>query len=188
MTEQEFIHQFCRPLAAPAAMSTLTNQQPATAAVLVPVVKRNCLTLLFTERAHHLRHHPGQICFPGGKHDVDDPSLYATALREAQEEVGILANKVTIVGELPILTSSSGFAIKPMVGLVEPKQYWHANEDEVADVFEVPVSHFLQQNNYHIQYIYRKKQRHQVCFVPWNNRLIWGITGNIVYQLKHYLS
>ena len=150
MQQHEFIEAFrqIRPVITPlTAPFCNTNQQ---AAVLIPVVIRPKLTLLFTKRAHHLRHHPGQICFPGGKHDTRDHSMKSTAIRECCEEVNMQPDNINIIGSLPSVHASSGFTVHPIIGLIVPPQQWEYNKQEVDEVFEVPVSHFLQQKHYQL--------------------------------------
>ena len=113
------------------------NVRPA--AVLIPIVCRAEPTLLLTRRADSLRKHAGQVAFPGGKTDAEDGSAIVTALREAQEEVAIPPNAVTVLGQMAPLDSSTGFQVTPIVGLIPPDVQFHANEGEVADVFEMPL-------------------------------------------------
>jgi 8-oxo-dGTP pyrophosphatase MutT (NUDIX family) len=118
----------------------LPDRQSAAAAVLVPLVLREGgLTLLLTQRGQHLSNHSGQIAFPGGRMDASDPDVVHTALREAQEEVGLAPSFVEVLGTLPIYVTGSAFIITPVVALVQPGFQLQPNPHEVADVFEVPL-------------------------------------------------
>lgn len=157
------------------------------AAILIPVMCRDNLTILLTRRARHLHHHPGQISFPGGRHETADSSLIDTALREAQEEIALEPNHVTVLGQLPASTTISGFSVTPVVAMISPNAVLEPDHSEVDEVFEVPVSHFLQKDNFMLTTVYRQNQQHEVCFVPYNQYQIWGITAGILYQLRDYM-
>ena len=117
--------------------------------MLIPLIDYgNSLKLLLTERAHHLKHHPGQISFPGGAVDNTDNSFFDTALREAQEEVGLPSSHVEVVGMLPKYRTISGYEIAPVVGFVNPKFTPVIDKNEVENAFEVPLSHVLDRKNH----------------------------------------
>lgn len=186
MTPEHFSSRFClfnlqntKPLTRFVANSTTQN-----AAVLVPVIKRPTgLTILFTQRAKHMRHHPGQISFPGGKEDPDDNSLTFTALRETFEEVGIDKNKITTLGWLPIFQTISNFSLHPLVGLIEDISYLTLNPEEVDNAFEVPLEYFINRKNHHIIKPSMNNIKHSVHFMPYQGKLIWGATAAIIDQL-----
>lgn len=189
MNEQEFLKRFSRMCPPPKPLSVPLKGTPVGAAVLVPVIKRgSSLHLIMTRRALHLRHHPGQICFPGGKIDSNDSCHIATALRECKEEIGLEPDDVRVIGTLPNVPSISGFMVKPVVAIVNPGNPWQLAPDEVSEVFEVPVIHFLQHKHFQILDFYRQTAKHQVCFAPYQDYFIWGITAAICYQLHHYLA
>lgn len=153
------------------------------AAVLIPVVDRPEPTVLLTKRATHLVDHPGQISFPGGKIDAADPSPTDTALREAEEEIGLDRNFVEPLGFLDIYATTFGFRIVPVVARVRPGFALHINKAEVDDAFEVPLAFLMNPLNH---------QRHSRDFsgiartfyaVPFGERYIWGITAGIVRRL-----
>ena len=116
---------------------------PARAAVLIPLVMRDELTLLLTLRSDNLSTHSGQVAFPGGRTDDTDSDAVHTALREAQEEIDLSAEHVEVLGTLPIYTTGSAFIITPVVALVRPGFALRPNPGEVADVFEVPLSYLM---------------------------------------------
>ncbi len=164
------------------------------AAVLVPLVMRDEPTVLLTERTAHLSTHSGQIAFPGGKSDEDDADAAATALREAEEEVGLAHNFVHVLGTLPVYVTGSSFIITPVVALVQPGFAINPNANEVADVFEVPLSFLMDPANH---------QRHQIDLngmlrewfsMPYNepgrdqSRFIWGATAGMLRNLYRFLA
>ncbi|WP_354623809.1 CoA pyrophosphatase [Psychromonas sp. MME2] len=122
----------------------------------------------------HLRHHPGQISFPGGKHEASDNSLLDTALRETEEEIGILQGQVDIFGRLPSLSTISGFTINPYLGFIDSDYQLSIDKQEVRSVFEVPLSYLLDSKNFHKQHLVANKQRHYTFCIRYQNRLIWG--------------
>lgn len=119
------------------------DRQPAPAAVLLPLVMRDELTLLLTERSTHLSTHSGQIAFPGGRIDETDQDAVDTALREAQEEIALPRHHVEVLGTLPTYVTGSAFIITPVVALVKPGFQLQPNPGEVADVFEVPLGYLM---------------------------------------------
>ena len=119
------------------------DRQPALAAVLVPLVMREQLTLLLTQRTTNLSTHSGQIAFPGGRTDATDIDAVDTALREATEEIGLARHHVEVLGTLPTYVTGTAYIITPVVALVQPGFNVQANPDEVADVFEVPLAYLM---------------------------------------------
>lgn len=161
---------------------------PRKAAVLVPVVPRDGeATVLFTQRAPHLRDHSGQIAFPGGKIDPSDPSPLAAALREADEEIGLKAHGVRPLGYLDAYLSGTGFLVTPVVGLVAPPVRLALNAREVSEAFEVPLS-FLMNPDMHELHTreWRGRQRRYYA-IPFGERYIWGVTAGIVRNLYERL-
>ena len=141
------------------------------------------LQVLLTRRASHLKHHPSQVSFPGGKVELTDTDLVHTALREAQEEIGLDPKTVTIIGQLPSYEVISGFQVTPIVAMIDSLQPYQKDENEVDEIFHVPLHHFLQNENHHIIDSYRNGNHHQVHFYPYRHYNIWGATAAMLKDL-----
>ncbi len=157
------------------------------AAVLVPIVRRADPTVLFTLRTEHLARHAGQISFPGGRLNQDDISLSVTALRETQEETGIDPGLVDILGFLDPYETGTGFAILPVIGLLEEGFSLRPNPQEVAEIFEVPLAFFLDPAN--CQRGTGTWQGHARLFhaFRYKQHYIWGSTAAIIVSLRDRL-
>ena len=181
MQASEFRLRFSLQTAATADAIAATDKHQA--AVLVPVIDYgNKLQVLFTQRALHLRHHPGQISFPGGRIEAGENSFTA-ALREAHEEIGLAPSAVELLGTLPLQSTSTGFTIQPWVGLLKPQQSWILQADEVAGIFEVPLTHFLQRENRHQFSLPLRGKVQQLHAMPYQDKFIWGATAAILHRL-----
>jgi 8-oxo-dGTP pyrophosphatase MutT (NUDIX family) len=156
---------------------------PKPAAVLVPIVMHaDEPTVLLTERASNLRDHSGQIAFPGGKIDADDPSPLDTALREADEEIGLDAGDVEIIGALPPTpTIATDYAVYPFVGLIEPGRRWRPSAAEVAEVLEFPLDRL--RAGYARRRLLRRGVPFRTDVYCVDDQLIWGATARIVADL-----
>ena len=154
------------------------------AAVLVPLVMRESgATLLLTQRTDNLKDHAGQVSFPGGRVEAADDTPAATALRETEEEIGLEASYIEIVGELDPYETRTGFRVTPVVGLVEPGFSLTLDEFEVAEVFEVPLSFVLDPANHERRsLVWRGTERH-FYVVPYGERYIWGATAGMIVNL-----
>jgi len=157
------------------------------AAVLVPVLARPEVTLLFTQRTDHLPAHAGQIAFPGGKAEPFDADPLATALREANEEVGLDAALVEPLGVLDPYLTGTGYNITPVIALVDPAARLTPDANEVADTFEVPLAFLMEPGNYqrHVRTV-RGRERHYHA-IPFGPRFIWGATAGILYAMRRRL-
>lgn len=161
------------------------------AAVLIPLVMRNHLTVLLTERTANLSSHSGQIAFPGGKVDLHDADPTATALREAQEEVGLMSRYVQVLGRLPTYTTGSAFIVTPVVALVQPDFEVVPNPQEVAEVFEVPLSFLMDPANHRHHVSHWGGVRRQWISMPYQDahaeRFIWGATAAMFRNLYRFM-
>ena len=166
----------------------ISREQLRKAAVVVGLVDReDGLHVIFTKRAAHLKHHPGQVSFPGGKHELSDPSMQFTALRELHEEVGIRSDQVKIVGQLPALSTISKFYVTPIVVLVDPNYKAVIDANEVASIFEVPATYILDQAKLHSHTVNLRKIKHRVFAMPFEEHLIWGVTAQIIQSLQQHV-
>lgn len=179
-----FISRF--QLQLPQAAQLSYNIRPA--AVLIPIICRPEPTLLLTRRADSLRKHAGQVAFPGGKTDHDDLSPITTALREAQEEVAIPAHRVKILGQLAPLDSNTGFKVTPIVGLIPADIEFHPNQDEVAEVFEMPLYEALSLSRYYPLDIHRAGHTHRLYLSWYQSQFVWGLTAAIIRRLAQQVS
>lgn len=169
--------------------NTLLKKNQRQAAVLVPLVPRKTgVNMLLTQRAIHLKHHPGQVSFPGGKIEQEDSSPEAAALRETEEEIGIPSQLVSVVGSLGTYQTSSKFHVQPIVALVAPDYQLSICEDEVSDVFEVPLSFLLNDTNrFQFQLPYKKREV-TIHAMPFEGRLIWGATAMMINDLLNQIK
>jgi len=159
------------------------------ASVLVPIVERpEELRVLFTRRTAHLRDHSGQISFPGGRAEPHDPSPEATALREAEEEIGLDPRRVEVLGRLSDYHTRTDFRVTPVVALVAAPFELRLDAHEVDEVFEVPLSFLLDPANH--QRHAREFQGRQVHYfaIPWGEYYIWGATAGMLVNLYRFLA
>ncbi|GLP96429.1 NUDIX hydrolase [Paraferrimonas sedimenticola] len=141
----------------------------------------------FTQRPMYLKHHPGQISLPGGKYEDGDTDLTQTALREAFEEIHLKPQQAEVICRMPTHYSHTGFAVTPIVASIERDFSPIADPNEVADCFSVPLSFFLNSENLHQMQVQRNQTQYPVYFMPYQGRLIWGVTGAILYQFSRSL-
>jgi len=158
------------------------------AAVLVPLyIDAGELHLVFTERGADLRRHAGEISFPGGRRERDEDDLLATALREAEEEIGLPQSAVEVVGALqPTPTIATGYAVYPFVGLIDPGRSWTPSADEVAAVLELPVRELV--GGYGRRRLLRRGLPVRTDTYVVDEHLIWGATARILADLLDRLD
>jgi 8-oxo-dGTP pyrophosphatase MutT (NUDIX family) len=170
-----------------ASWPDMKNLRPA--AVLIPVIQRNHgLNVILTKRASHLKHHPGQIAFPGGKVDAGDASETAAALREAHEEIGLTPDNVEVLGHLPFHETVTHFQITPIIGRVKKHFTPTPEPGEVAEVFEVPLSHLTNPANYIIEGRYWGGAKRLYYVVPYGPYYIWGATARMLRGFAERLA
>ena len=154
------------------------------AAVLVGLMADACgWQVIMTERAPHLAHHAGQISFPGGKVDKADPTLVATALREANEEIALPAAKVDILGGLDPVSSPVGFIVQPVVGIVAPQVRLRASPDEVARILILPLADLISPPRHRRDSHIREGRRREVWVIDHPDHYIWGLSAAIIVDL-----
>lgn len=169
-----------------------TDRVPARASVLVPIVMRERPMVLLTERTTHLSTHSGQVAFPGGRRDDTDTDEAHTALREAHEEIGLAADLVEVVGQLPTYTTGSQFIITPVIGLVDPRHRLTLNAYEVADAFEVPLEFLMNPAHHRRHAIEFGGVRREWISMPYrdgeNERFVWGATAAMLRNFYRFLA
>jgi 8-oxo-dGTP pyrophosphatase MutT (NUDIX family) len=165
------------------------------ASVLLPLVMRDELHVLLTQRTTHLSTHGGQIAFPGGKADEADADAIATALRETHEEVGIETSHIEVIGTLPTYLTGTQFIITPVVALLNPSFELQLNTDEVAHVFEVPLAFLMNPIN-HQEHVFEWQGATRKWFsMPYpdnqapngSEHFIWGATAGMLRNFYRFL-
>lgn len=167
----------------PSLVEFFAGKSPREAAVLVPIVARDEPAIVLTRRAETLSSHKGQIAFPGGRVDADDPSPLATALRETEEEIGLSPRHVEPLGYLDAYQTGTGYRVIPVVGLVRPPFELTPNPAEVDAIFEVPLAFLMTPANHrrHSREI-AGRVRHFAA-MPYGEHYIWGATAGILLNL-----
>lgn len=158
------------------------------AAVLVALLEIDAEpAILLTQRAQHLRIHPGEIAFPGGKMDDEDEHLLATAVREAEEEVALPSRLFHSVGMLDQRVTRSNLRVTPCVGYLLQQPQLCANPDEIAAVFTVPVSFFLKPKNLLWDFVVYRGEPRYVAYYQYQHYRIWGMTAMVIVNLMNVL-
>src|SRR5690606_6594345 len=160
------------------------------AAVFFPLVQRpSGLHVLFTRRASHLYDHAGQISFPGGRIEPSDHDAIAAALRETYEEIGVAPDFIRLIGTQPGFLTSTGFTMKPVIGLIRPGFTITPDTTEVAEVFEVPLSVLMDTGLHRLHEAQLPGGGHRFYFsISWKSYFIWGATAALIRNFYHYLA
>jgi len=157
------------------------------AAVLMPLVKRDDWQVILTQRPETMPSHPGQISFPGGKIEIGE-SAQDAALRETEEEVGLISTDITLIGRLPSFNAVSEYRVTPFVGIIESGAEIVADPTEVADVFEIPLSFLMNPDNHVARDIFFDGREHRLYDMPYDepngvHRNLWGMTAMMIYRV-----
>jgi 8-oxo-dGTP pyrophosphatase MutT (NUDIX family) len=186
-----------RRLARPAAALSLSADDGAEreaaavtpAAVLVPIIARpEGFSVLFTRRTEQLKSHSGQISFPGGRAEPGDPSPRHTALREAQEEIGLAPARVEVLGQLAEYNTRTGFRVTPVIGLIQPPLELAPDAREVDEVFEVPLAFLLDPANHRRESRQIGARMASYYVIEHQGRTIWGATAGMLVNLYRQLA
>ena len=158
--------------------------------MLIPIIDRpEGLSVLFTQRSQNLKNHPGQVSFPGGRTEMNDRDAIATALRESYEEIGLLPERVSILGQLETCLTGTGFKVIPIVGLVEEPLALQLALDEVSEIFEVPFPLLLENNRYRPNCVKLPNGEASTFYIfDYPERYIWGATARMLVNLRNLLQ
>ena len=172
----------------PDLMRELTARTLRPAGVLIPVIERAAgLSVLLTQRSAELKHHAGQVSFPGGRMEEHDRDVVHAALRETHEEVGIPPADISIVGYLPPMLTVTGYAVTPVVGLLTDGIALQIDHTEVEYAFEVPLAFLLDSRNERaLEREYRGRRIPTVEF-HYEGERIWGATASMLIELRKTL-
>jgi 8-oxo-dGTP pyrophosphatase MutT (NUDIX family) len=183
-----------------------SQRPPADAAVLIALIERNNgLHVLLTRRTEQLRDHAGQISFPGGRTDPGDGGAVGTALREAEEEVGLVRDQLDVLGQLSVYTTVTSFVVTPVVALVQAPQHQpplvlsdlRLQSAEVAEVFEVPLMHLMNPANHQRHAFQYEGGQREFLSMPWRAQasedavrdyFIWGATAAMLRNLYRFIA
>ena len=174
-------------IAEPSLRNKSSSATPA--AVLIGLVQHDAgLSVLLTQRTAHLHDHAGQISFPGGRVEPEDVDAAATALRETDEEVGLGADYIEVLGALPTYVTGTGFSVVPVVALVSTGFTLKPDDFEVAEVFEVPLSFLMDPSNHQTRRASVGELVRHFYTMPYESYFIWGATAGMLRNLYRFLA
>jgi 8-oxo-dGTP pyrophosphatase MutT (NUDIX family) len=174
-----------------AALPSLNGKALKPAAVLILLLDGSRTgepRVLFTQRTAHLTDHAGQISFPGGRVEADDRDAHHTALRETEEETGVAAHRVEILGSIPSYATGTGYQITPVVGWIDEAVTYKPDPTEVAECFEVPLSFLINPANHRLESAMYKGRMRSYYAVPYQQRYIWGATAGMLVTLTRVVA
>lgn len=159
------------------------------AGVLIPIVDRGGeLSVLLTRRSAELKHHAGQVSFPGGRMEETDENIEATALRETHEEVGIAAHDVAVAGYLQTMPTRTGYAVTPVVGFIAPETEIIVDRREVEYTFEVPLAFFLDKDSVRETTLDFRGRQVPMREFQWQRERIWGATAYMIFEFNKVIN
>ena len=158
------------------------------AVLLLLYYKNDYVCILLNKRSHLVEHHKGEISFPGGVKDQEDNSIQDTALREAEEEMGVRKQDVEVIGKLSKVKTRTNFIITPFVGIIPPSYPFKPSEYEVSEILEIPMCNLLEQLNQNSNMIYTPKEKIRQYNYKFGNHTVWGATANILSELLFVIS
>lgn len=144
--------------------------------------------VLFTQRTAHLTDHGGQISFPGGRVEADDRDAFHTALRETEEETGLDASRIEVLGSIPHYSTGTGYQIKPVVAWIDGPVKYKPDPKEVVECFEVPFSFLINERNHRLESAMYKGRMRSYYAVPYHHRYIWGATAGMLVTLTRVIA
>tara|TARA_Y100001970_G_C14255129_1_gene874766 strand:- start:1327 stop:1920 length:594 start_codon:yes stop_codon:yes gene_type:complete len=154
------------------------------ASVLIPLIEiKGEIFVMFTERAKHLRSHPGQVSFPGGKQESRDANALDTALRETYEEIGLHPKKVEILGRLDQIVSLYNYLVTPFVGVIPDRFEPKPNPDEIETVFKVPLSFFMNSKGHWAEEYETQSGKVLIHHFHFHHFDIWGLTAKLILRM-----
>lgn len=174
-----------------AALPPVNEKPLRPAAVLILLVNRgldDCPQVLFTQRTAHLTDHAGQISFPGGRVEADDRDAFHTALRETEEETGVAASKIEVLGSIPDYATGTGYLVTPVVGWIDEPAAYRPDPTEVAECFEVPLKFLIDTRNHRLESAMYKGRMRSYYAVPYQQRYIWGATAGMLVTLTRVIA
>ncbi len=159
------------------------------AGVLIPIqMIDGDAQVILTKRSSHLKHHPGQIAFPGGKQDEGDADVVAAALREADEEIGLSPDNVEVLGTLPPHETVTSFTVTPVIGLIRTAFDVRPEPGEVEEVFHVPLKHLTLLDRFVVEGRRWRGQRRYYYTIPYGPYYIWGATARMLRGLAERMA
>lgn len=169
------------------AALTLEGKHPRRAAVLALLTDSPVPELIFTQRSAGLRHHAGEVCFPGGMWESQDNGLLASALREVHEEIGVPPSMIEVLGALPIRQTKSGTWVQPFVGRIPSSCRFTLNAHELDVLFRVPIDMFSKGLQIRTDVFEREGRQYHIPVYQYENYKIWGFTASVTADLLKLL-
>jgi 8-oxo-dGTP pyrophosphatase MutT (NUDIX family) len=170
-------------------MPPAATQQLKKAAILVPIILENDnYYLIVTKRAHHLQHHAGQLCFPGGRIEKQDNTPIAAALRESKEEIDLDPTCVEILSEQPAIATVTNYLVTPVIGLIQGTVKFKLDTNEVSDIFRIPLSYITNINHYELLQRVQHKEALTFLRLRYAEQEVIGLTARIMRRIAYCLT